>query len=60
MRKGDMCSVRQVPSTSLRPYSTKLSSPALYTMHTCGLSKKKRSLPDPAHGTSDSLQLSRS
>ena len=42
MRKGLTCSVLQLPRTSYEPYSIRLSSPDEYTIHTLGLSKKKR------------------
>ena len=60
MRCGFMCSVRHAPSVSLRPYSMSASWPAENTMHTEALSKKNFSVPVLVHGTSLSLQDSRS
>ena len=61
MRCGEMCSVLQTPRMSFLPYSTMLSSPALYTMQTVGLSKMNLSFPlPPLHGISLSLQDSMS
>mmetsp|Transcript_49519 Transcript_49519/g.124733 ORF Transcript_49519/g.124733 Transcript_49519/m.124733 type:complete len:205 (+) Transcript_49519:139-753(+) len=60
IRCGDMCSVRAHANTSLHPYSTKESSPALNIMQTVGLSKKYFSVPAECHGISESLQVCKS
>mmetsp|Transcript_8238 Transcript_8238/g.24426 ORF Transcript_8238/g.24426 Transcript_8238/m.24426 type:complete len:290 (-) Transcript_8238:712-1581(-) len=60
MRCGDMCSVRAHARTSLQPYSTKESSPALKIMHTVVLSKKYFSVPVECHGISESLHVCKS
>lgn len=58
MRLGAMFSVQQVPITSLTPYSTMESSPALKIMQMLGLEKSNFSFPDPRHGSSLNLLTS--